>query len=780
MWWKNTPAVPPALGLLCGCASADALRIVPPSWLWLLGCLAGVLFLLSHRSPGLICLGLALGWGLAGTERQQRWNWQAQVELDRPVVLQGQVRSHGIADDDGWRCLLAARWVEQDGRPMALKERVWLRLPRSRAPVLGEHLEIKGYLRRGVQPANNTSQQPRPWSFRVESERLLLASRQGAWPWRLAGAARRQAVLSIDRLEERHGLGPWGASWLRALLLGDRQGVSLHHAQGFRRLGLAHLLAVSGLHLAMVLGGFWILASPLPWRLRVVLGAAVTLAYAGLVGVQASLARAAVMAWAGLLALAAERPPQARNGLALAVCILLILEPAWVHDVGFRLSVSATAGILWWTPAWTDGKEVPWRRLPRPIRTSLAATLAAQLATLPCMLTLHGGVHPLSVLLNLVALPWLGLFLLCGMAALILAASSWTVPLAWPLALSIDGLSRLAAWACEVPASPWHWLPWPSGGGLLLALLGGWGMRVWAEPWPRSHRRRWLRAVPLLALALVLDGGHSMTRSDAIPELLMLDVGQGDALMLRDGADAVLVDGGGWRRGDAGGRILWPVLASLELPRLRGVLVTHGDTDHCAGLRDLLRYVAVEEVWMAPSTALDGDCPQRVLETPGARWRPLWRGDRLRVGRWQVRVLSPEAGRQGEGNDMSLVVEASVHGRRILLTGDIEAAAERRLTRRLNAAPPYDVLKVAHHGSKTSSGGSFLDRVKPRLALISAGPGNPYGHPTAEVLERLGRGGTVVLRSDLSGMVRLRIPVTGPWEISTPAAPRRDLLPSPR
>lgn len=780
MWWKQTPAVPAALGLLCGCASADSLQVIAAPWLWGLGFLGGALFLLGHRSVGLVGLGLALGWGLGGAERQERWTWQAAIDVDRPVILQGQVRSHGSEDEDGWRCLLAVDWVQQGELRRPMEEAIWLRLPRSRPPVFGEHLQVKGYLRRGAQQANGAPPRPRPWSFRVESERLLLDARPGTWPWRLAELARQRASVAIHQLEDRHDLGPWGTPWLRALLLGDRQGLALHHQQGFRRLGLAHLLAVSGLHLAMVLGGIWVLGSPLPWRLRVLLGTGGTVFFAGLIGMQPSIARAAVMACLGLFAWVVERPPQARNSLALTVLALLVLEPGWAHHVGFCLSVSATAGILWWTPAWTDAETMPWNRLPRPLRGAIAATLAAQLATLPWMWSLHGGFHPLSVVLNLVALPWLALFLTCGLTALLLALSPWTLPAAWPLAGAIDGLSRLAAWACEAPASSWHWSPWPDGGWVVLALTAGWGLRIWAEDWPRSRKRRSLRAAPLLALVLAFSGGSGDAVSEAVPELVMFDVGQGDALMLRDGDEALLVDGGGWRRGDAGGRILWPILASLGLPGVHGVLITHGDTDHCAGVRDVLRYVPVEEVWMTPGGVGEKSCPQRVLETPGPRWRPLWRGDRLQVGRWQVRVLSPGAGQGGNDNDLSLVIEASVHGRRILLTGDIEAASERRLVRRLSTAPTYDVLKVAHHGSKTSTSRAFLDQVRPRLALISAGLDNTYGHPTPEVLQRLRRHGAVVLRTDRSGLVRLQIPAEGPWKIETPASPRGDLPPRPR
>lgn len=214
-----------------------------------------------------------------------------------------------------------------------------------------------------------------------------------------------------------------------------------------------------------------------------------------------------------------------------------------------------------------------------------------------------------------------------------------------------------------------------------------------------------------------------------------------------------------------------PVMASLGIRRLSAVLVSHGDVDHCAGARDLLRYLPVEELW-TPPTAKAGGCMADLLASSGPRWRPLWRGDRRRLGRWRVRVLHPGAGERGAGNDGSLVVQATVHGRSVLLTGDIEKSAEARLVAASPEALRSHILKVAHHGSKTSTGAPWLRRVQPRLALISSGVDNRYGHPTSEVLQRLRREGTVVLRTDRSGIIGLRWSARGPLEIALPASPR--------
>jgi competence protein ComEC len=234
--------------------------------------------------------------------------------------------------------------------------------------------------------------------------------------------------------------------------------------------------------------------------------------------------------------------------------------------------------------------------LPRWLRTPLAVSVCAQAATLPFTLSLAGGVPLLAPLWNLVAVPWLGVALLASFLWLAVAAASASL------------------------------------GGLLLTLLGGLAAPLGGlASLPPATAPAWP-----LALGAELDADP-----DAV-ELLMLDVGQGDAVLLRDGDRAVLVDGGGWPAGDLGGRLLLPVLRAAGVGRLRAVALTHPDRDHCGGLRDLVRYLPVDELWMAPGWGEDR-CAGELMAAPGTRWRVLWRGERLRLGRWRVEVLHPPA-----------------------------------------------------------------------------------------------------------------------------------------
>ena len=261
---------------------------------------------------------------------------------------------------------------------------------------------------------------------------------------------------------------------------------------------------------------------------------------------------------------------------------------------------------------------------------------------------------------------------------------------------------------------------------------------------------------------------HSSGRG---PELAMIDVGQGDSILLRDGGRAILVDGGGWLNGDLGGRVLLPALLAEGVHRLDALVMTHPDRDHCAGLVDIAAYLPVDEVWTAPGWDLSG-CAGRLLALPGVRTRFLAKGQRRTLGHWRLTVLHPEADDRHEVNERSLVLLAEVRGRRVLLTGDIESWAEHHLADCCARFLRTDILKVAHHGSRTSSTATFLDAASPRLALISAGVDNLYHHPAPDVVERLEEHGARILRTDLGGEILVRFQEDGRLRIETPGAPR--------
>lgn len=772
MWWKTTPALAPALGLLIGCSAAPALWPLATPWWTLLAMLSMALW---RRPSGWFLLALVFGCWHRGQQLESQQRFLQLIDTRRPLVLVARAVSHSLPAEDGWRLLVVSESLQQGAQDVAFTERLWLTVPGEAGPRLGDRLRLRGYLRRPAARANGPRASPGQWRFDLKHERLMEIEPQRGWLWRRAQGLHQTVERACERLATRHGLSHHGLAWLRALVLGDRQQVPLAEQQTLRRLGLAHLLAVSGLHLGLVIGALYGAGRCLPWRLNLMLTALGASGFASLLGLQPSISRAVLMALLTLGALLLSRPPEPRNALAVTVGLLLLQDPTWVLDVGFRLSVSATAGILWWAPGWAAFQGGLMGRLPPWLRQSLAVSLAAQLATLPWLLQLHGGVHPLALVVHLIALPWLTALLFFCLLATLLSALSVGGPCTDLTVHAIEGLAAWPTQLSELPVLGLGWIPWqPFGCMLLLWVWGGWGLVVSAdgEIGAAPPRRRCIIFASLAMLALVQRGTADRLAAD--PELWLIDVGQGDAVLLRDGERALLVDGGGWRRGDAAARILLPVMSSLGIRRLQAVLISHGDIDHCGGARDLLRYLPVEELWTGPLATPQG-CMAQALATAGPRWRPKWTGDVESLGRWRLRVLHPGPGEPQQGNESSVVLQATVHGRRILLTGDIEGRSEGRLLAGQVDAVEGQILKVAHHGSKTSTGAAFVQRVAPRLALVSAGVDNTYGHPAPSVIERLRGSGAVVLRTDLSGMVQLRFPAGGPLRIELPGSPRSEL-----
>ncbi len=303
---------------------------------------------------------------------------------------------------------------------------------------------------------------------------------------------------------------------------------------------------------------------------------------------------------------------------------------------------------------------------------------------------------------------------------------------------------------------PW-WLAAGVAGSLTLFLL--------FKGWPRLATG----AVAVILLSLI-----PKTESQT-PELILLDVGQGEAILLRDGAEAFLVDGGGWRRADIAQRILLPALTRLGIQRLAGVILSHPDTDHCGGLLVLTSYMSVKRFYSSPGW-FDDPCVSQLRTRPGLEVRTLWRGERLELARWHLRVLHPKSGSRSGRNNRSLVLLAETEGSKVLLTGDLEARGEREI---LDMIEPDDlrgveILKVGHHGSDTSTTSEWLDRLRPRIALISCGVANRYGHPSPRVLERLDDRRIAVLRTDTLGAVHISFGPGDALHLKFPGQPRDD------
>ncbi len=602
----------------------------------------------------------------------------------------------------------------------------------------------------------------------------------------VAEAVRRIADESLARVvpEPMAGLAS-------AVLVGRRDRVAREVADAFTTTGLSHVVAISGWNIALigaVVGGL-LAAAGLGRRQRTIAIVVVLGAFTLVAGGGASVVRAALMGGVAIVAREAGRPGTAAAALGLAVWLLLLLDPAMATDIGFQLSVAATAGLLAWGSRLTDrilGADPGLAR--RWLAGSLGVSLAAQAATLPLVLFHFGRLSLVSPLANLVVAPIVAPAMLAGFLCLLVGlvvGIGAPVLLAAPFALLgwavLGAMVAVAGTFAALPFASVELAPVPATIGALivagLVLAAAWrGGRSPSPPdvsaapvppkapAPRRSRRSIAVVACIAAVATFIVGAGLLVRAvhrDARLVVTALDVGQGDSILVEGPRGGrLLLDGG-----PDPDRLL--TVLDRHVPpwdrRIDLVILTHPHEDHVAGLAMLLaryRVAGIAENGMLGAGPGDVAFRER-LAAMGVVTSRLAAGDRLSVDgiradvvwpiRGQVPATAPSEGRRI--NDTSVVLDLRFGERRMLLTGDIEDDVDPRLLAAGigGGSQRLDVLKVAHHGSRTATSDAWLAALRPRVALVSAGTGNPYGHPARPTLERLQAHGARVLRTDLDG-----------------------------
>ena len=547
---------------------------------------------------------------------------------------------------------------------------------------------------------------------------------------------------------EQRGLVP-------GLVVGDTTALPASLVADFRTAGLTHLTAVSGANVAIVLGAVLLAARWLGVRAYALTGVG-ALALAGFVVLarpQPSVLRAAAMGLAGLVALSCGgRGRRAVPVLAAAVLALVFVDPWLSRSYGFVLSVLATAGLVVLAPGWRD-RLARW--LPRPVAEAVAVPAAAQAAVAPVIVLLSGQVSAVAIPANLLVAPAVAPATILGVLATTLAPVS--LPLARLVALPAGWAAGWIVVVAERSAAlPGAALPWPGDvwGAAVLALLTVAAVLLA----PRLLRR----PLPVLSVGAVLLAGVLLLPGAVrlLPHwppagwlLVGCDVGQGDALVLPAGpGEAVVVDAG--PDPAAADRCL----RDLGVRRIPLFVLTHFHADHVDGVAGVLRDRRVDRVWVSPAAEpAEQAAPVRrqlaavaptpvvvrpgvVLDLPGLRLTVLWPPGPVRTG-------------ESVPNDSSIVLLAETGGARLLLTGDIEPEAQRGLLAASAAgALVADVFKVPHHGSARQDV-ALVDTVRPRVAVVSVGADNEYGHPAPGTLAALTGRGALVLRTDRQGDV---------------------------
>ncbi|PPU73156.1 DNA internalization-related competence protein ComEC/Rec2 [Xanthomonas cucurbitae] len=580
-----------------------------------------------------------------------------------------------------------------------------------------------------------------------DAERQALAQRLAATGAVHTPAAARQlaAPQGVDAWRERMSLriaeqvpGP-SAPYLRALALGDTRGLDDAAWATLRATGLSHLIAISGFHVGLVGACLALLASGL-WRwwpglgtliprlhvaaIAALVGAA---GYAVLAGLALPTVRTVLMIAVVALARVLRRRATTPQILALALLAVLGWDPLSVLVAGFWLSFAGVAWLVWCLPS--DDRAV--------IRGFLSAQAVATVGLLPLTVSLFGQASLVGPLANLVAIPWWTCVVvpLCllgtALEALSPGAGTWAWQLAgWCFELTWPGF----VWLGQTQVALW-WVPESDAIALIAALLGAFWLLL-----PRGTPGKTLAI--MLWLPLLWPDRALPAAGEA--DLHLLDVGQGLAVLVRTQRHALLLDTGPAVRDgfDAGERVVLPALRALGVGRLDALILSHADADHAGG------YAAVRAGLPVATTAAPAGAPVDVATRcqAGQHWE--WDGVRFAF-------LHPGPGFPYLRNHSSCVLHVTTRYGSVLLPGDIGELVERRLLRDHAAALRADVVVVPHHGSADGSHAGFIAATNARLALVSAGHGNRFGHPRAPVVQRWQAHGAEVLNTAESGALRV-------------------------
>lgn len=681
--------------------------------------------------------------------------------------------------------------LSANGQPA--RGRLWVRAPRDIDLGVGDVLELHNAQLEDVPRAGNPAQRESAWRY-IGAGCWCLAQIKENQIQRLQQGTGYPLLRFIARLRHRIAAHyetafvgdltarPYPrarAQLLTAMVFGRgglQETMPRRTEDNYRVAGMTHLLVASGqqvtLLAALLLGGAHALGLRRWWLLLLVLPA--LMIYALVAGGAASIWRATIgglcLAWALLLG----RDIDGLSLWSLAFMALFFIEPVSLADLSFQLTFAATWGLIALAPSLRHFLSNAFGR--SMIIDMASLTLGAQLAVLPLMLLQFGNASWAGFGLNLIAVPLAGLLVTTGVAGLLLPLAT---SINYPLVSAVD---TLAIFATQLPGASVQTPPFKTSTALLgwILLLGATALPVlqgddWKSQWREAWRelqnygqRRGFQIRPqrILAAAVLLTAlwaaHREWTLRHSTLRVTLLDVGQGESIVIQTPAGrTVLIDGGSKDQANIGRSVIVPYLQFIGAQRIDALILTHSDADHCNGLEQVIHEMPI-------GMALDGAVQPQAVAAPEyqiarqalKRARvPIIRahaGQKLDLGGAWLTVLAPTTPplRASPDNNNAAVLCLDYGKTNFLFTADIQKEAEERLLRR-GAALGCTILKVAHHGSKSSTTESFLRRAQPQAAIVSCGRYNDFGHPAPQTLKSLARRAIPVFRTDLNGAIEI-------------------------
>jgi competence protein ComEC len=522
----------------------------------------------------------------------------------------------------------------------------------------------------------------------------------------------------------------------------------------YKRVGVAHLLVASGMHLGILIGVclFLVKLARMPLWAGVLMTSIVNFLYALMTGFGPSILRAAIMAEIMLVGLLFEREKEIYTSLALAAFIILLFNPKHLFEVGFQLSFAATWSLVYVAPVINDKLK---QYIPRFASVTVSAAIAPVIASVPITLFHFSQASMIGVVTNVLLLPWVGFIVVLGFVSTVLGS------IFLPLAELVNGANLILLWLANFIVTSLALLPFaevylpaPKFPLIIFYYASVIGSIELLRQGRRPRINKFGLTVIGLAVICVFLWQAAFSQAGVGLKVTVLDVGQGDSILIEPASGKkILIDGGERKMGE---RVVVPFLRRKGINKLDMVVLTHPHEDHVGGLPAVLRKIKVDSV-LDPGYPYKSQSYKRFLgliKRNKIKYHLARAGQSIDFGQATVaRILNPSLPFLENVNNASIVMQLRYKNFSLLLCGDNEKEGEERLLEQTASSLQSAIIKIGHHGSRTATSDQFLAAVNPKIALISCGKHNKFKHPHKSTLDKLRDEGIKIYRTDRDGAI---------------------------
>ncbi|NLY78058.1 MAG: DNA internalization-related competence protein ComEC/Rec2 [Tissierellia bacterium] len=722
-----------------------------------------VLSLIAIKLKGSGKAGLALALVLVGMLLTNMRLDGAQLlkYLDKPLEIVAEVEDVVEVDENRTRLIIRTQGIRDEGEFVKVSEKSILNIIGKRDIRVGDRIRFTGVLK---EPLPNTN--PRLYNYKLNLLSHGIFTSCTIRDHAISGFVRDELDFltkfrlgARDKIEEILDLYLKGdsRSIMKSILLGSYRYLEEEQVQTFRDLGLAHIIAVSGLHIGILTSLLIYLFAYMGIKREVNIAISIALiwAYGYIIGFPVSVVRANIMYTVLFSSQLLKKPYDSINSLFFALLLLMFINPFWIFHVGFQLSYVATFSVVYFTP-----KISMIFGLPRTgLFSSLASIVAAQIGILPLLAYYFNRLPMVGIVANLILVP---LFNICLVMTILLIPMSFiSGQLASSIGILVGSIVNLQSLGMNVLSYfPILYIRARSPYVLEIIFYYIIIFVIFGISKLRNIKRRAYKLVLVFLVSFLLTNQILISIDDSIL-VEFIDVGQGDSVLIRSKKGAYLIDTGGdiFGQYDVGENTLVPYLEKQGIFKLKGVFISHFHEDHCNSLPYLMDHVDIDNIYVGYVDD-DNDLYREIKEgarRQGISINVLKRGNLLSIDdNTHLLVLGPDKDLLSmpiDDNDLSLVLLMKHFDNSFLFTGDIEHRGEVKVVETLDRG--VDLLKVPHHGSNTSSSQDFLEKLKPKAAFVSVGRNNMFGHPHGEVVKRYEELNIALYRTDESGLIRV-------------------------